>query len=294
MANIGIGNKASFKGVTAGNMIARNLIKADSLAQGLFTIREHVKGAGVLRVFSFDDGDLQSGATCGFSAQGGGVNNKTLHLIPLKANVEACKADFNSTWEYIDMEDGQMGPLKQEAVEAITAEIMNGVAIRVEKDIWSGIETESAADSDIVKVDISALTVANILDEVGKVYSALATVPGFNINDAFIILSNADKALYEQALAKAGAMPAFYLGEKGTNYLGVKIVASVGVPKDKVYASFISNMFYLTDLDSDRNEVAVLDMDEHDLSGNIRFKAAWASAASYAYPERFVRGAVKP
>jgi len=294
MANIGIGNKATFKGVTAGNMIARELVKADSLAQGIFTVRENVKGAGVLRTFSFDEGDLQSGATCGFSAQGGGVNNKTLTLKPLKANVEACKADFNATWEYADMENGQSGALKQEAIDAITSEILSAVSIRVEKDIWSGIETEAAKDADVVKVDISALTVDNILDEVGKVYTALASIPGFNLNTAFIALSNADKALYEQALAKAGAMPSFYLGEKGTNYLGVRVIASVGVPKDKIYASSVDNMFYLTDLDSDRNEVSVIDMDQTDLSGNIRFKALWASAASFAFGSRFVRGAVKP
>ena len=288
MANIGIGG-ATFGGTTAGNMIAREIVKADSLANGLFTVRQHVKGAGVLRVFKFDEGDLQSGAACGFTANGGDINNKKLTLVPLKANVEACKADFNVDWEYIDMEDGQSGGLKAEAVDAITSEILRAVAIRVDKDIWKSIKTEASADSDVVSVTFAAtLTVANILDEMGKVYAALAAIPGFNSNAGFIAVSPQDKALYEQALAKAGTMPAFYLGEKGTNYLGVKVVSAIGVLKDDMYASSVENMFYLTDLDSDRNSVAIKDMDEHDLSGNIRFKALWASAASYAIPTQFV------
>ena len=290
MANINIGG-ATFEGRSAGNLIAREIIKGDSLSQGIFTIKENVKGAGILRTFKFDEGDLQAGSSCGFTPQGGDANNKKVVLTPIKANVEACKDEFNADWNGEDMEDGTQGGMRAEAVQAVTSEILRAAAIRVDKDIWLGIKTEAGADADVVDVTLTATTVTNILDEIGKMYSALAGIPGFSADGSFIAVSPQDKALYEQALAKAGAMPAFYLGEKGTNYLGVRIVSTVGVVKGDMYASSVANMFYLTDLDNDRNSVAVKDMDEHDLSGNIRFAAKWSSAASYAYGSELVLGA---
>ena len=290
MANITQAGSATYAGKDAGKLIGREMIKGDSLSQGIFTIRENTKGVGVLRTFTFDEGDLQSG-TCGWNANGGDIDNKKINLTVKKANVEACKADFNADFTAFDMGDGQWGSLSPEAVGEISTEILRAVAIRTDKDIWAGIKTEAGADADVVDVVLTATTVTNILDEIGKVYSALASIEGFDAGNAFIAVSPQDKALYEQALAKAGAMPAFYLGEKGTNYLGVRIIATVGVVKGDMYASKVSNMFYFTDLDNDRNSVAVKDMDEHDLSGNIRFKAIWTSAASYAHGPEFVLGA---
>jgi len=186
------------------------------------------------------------------------------------------------------MVDGHSGGMDASAVGTISEEILRAVAIRVDKDIWAGINTEATADSDVVDVTVTALTASNVIAEIGKVYNALASIEGFSAEGSFIAMSPQDKALLEQAYAGVGTNMAFYLGEKAADYIGVRIVASVGVPKDAVYASNVANMFYFTDLASDQNQVAIKDMDETDLSGNIRFKAIWTAAASYADGAQFV------
>jgi hypothetical protein len=188
------------------------------------------------------------------------------------------------------MQAGADGSFNPDAEATIAESILQRVAIAVDRDIWSAIRTEADSDTEVKHVTIAALTVDNILDELGKIYSELASVEDYDPSDAVIIMSPQDKAMYEQALAKNGAMPQFYLDEKGTNYLGVRVVGVIGMFPGEIFASFKSNLFYLTDADNDRNSVTVKDMGQVDLSNNIRFKAHFWNAAAYAFSEKVVYG----
>jgi hypothetical protein len=297
MANVSQSSTHQFVGIEAGKLIARQMVKGSSLAQGIFQIRQNAKGKTTLRTIQVGTDALQ-GSLCDFTPAGGDINNKTVDLSPVNINLQFCKDELNIEWSAYDMQPGADGSLNAEAATAITEAILHRVAIAVDKDIWSAITAEAVADTDIPtqnKVTLAGvLTVDNILDEIGKVYSALAQVEDFDPSDAVIIMHTTDKAVYEQALAKNGAMPQFYLDEKGTNYLGVKIAGIVGANPGYVYGSFVSNLYYLTDIDNDRNNVTLKDMGDTDLSNNIRFKAHWWNTASYAFPERFVLGTKTP
>lgn len=290
MAKISQGGSATYAGRDAGKIIGREIVKGDSLSQGIFTIREYTKGQGVMRSFKFKEGDLDTGV-CGWLGKGGEIDNKKVALAPLKANVEVCKQDFNVDWTAFNMQDGASGAMDSEISDVISTEILRAVAIRVDKDIWASIKTEALADGAVLDVTLAAITAANVIAETNKMYGKLAAIEGFEAGNSFIVMSSYNKALLEQAYAAVGTNTAFYLGEKATNFLGVRIVASVGVDNITMFASSVDNMFYFTDLASDQNTVSIKDMDETDLSGNIRFKALWSAGASYAFGERLVLGA---
>lgn len=290
MSNVSQTSSATYTGKEAGQLIGENLIKGDSLSQGVFTIRSNAKGKTTIRTIDVGVDALQ-GTLCDFTPVGGDLNNKTVTLAPHNVNIQACKDELNFDFSAYDMQPGADGMLNAEAVKAFSESILARVAVAVDKEIWSGIKTEAAADADVVDVALTATTVSNVLGEIGKMYSKLAGTEDFDSTNSVIVVSPQDKALYEQALADGGAMPAFYLGEKGTNYLGVRIVSAIGVIKGDMYASRVDNLFFLTDLDNDRNVVGVKDMNEHDFSNNIRFKAHWSQKASYARGARFILGA---
>ena len=288
MANIAQAD-TNYAGKDAGKLIGENLLKGDSLSQDIFTIRQGNKGESVIRRFEVGTDALQ-GALCDFNAVGGKAINKPVSLTVHNVNIQACKdVDFNFDWTAFDMADGVDGTLNADAAKAIADTILHRVAVAVDQEIWINMITEAQADTDVVDVVLATTTVDNILEEIGKVYSQMA-VSMDNIYNAVIVVSNQDKALYEQALAKNGAMPQFYLDQKGTNYLGVRIVGVVGMPNSTMVGADKENLFFITDLDSDRTNVTVKDMGETDLSNNIRFKAHWSQVASYANPKEFILG----
>ena len=281
---------ATYTGREAGQLIGAGLIKGDSLSQGVFTIRSNAKGKSVIRTIDIAANALQ-GTLCDFTPAGGAISNKAVTLTPHNVNIQTCKDTLNFDFSAYDMTPGADGTLNAEASKAFAESILARIAIGVDKAIWAAIKIEAGADANVLDVSLTATTTSNILAQIGLMYSKLAETEDFDATDSVILVSPQDKALYEQALAEAGAMPAFYLGEKGTNYLGVRIVSSVGVIKGDMYASRIDNLFFLTDMDNDRNNVSVKDMNEVDLSNNIRFKAHWMQAASYARGSKFVLGA---
>ena len=297
MANVIQAGTATYAGKDAGELIAKALITGDSLSQDVFTIRQNAKGKSVLRTIDIGRDALQ-GVACDFNATGGDINNKEVTLDTRNVQIEVCKDELNIDFTAFDMGDGVDGGLSAEGAAAFADAILHRVAIAVDEEIWDMITEEAFADAEVVKPVLVAFTVDNVLEQIGLVYAALANTRTFNTAKGVIVVSPQIKALYEQALAANGAMPSFYVGEKGVNYLGVRIVSSIGLSKnasagidfDYIIGSNVDNLFYLTDLDNDRNQVSVKDMNEHDLSNNIRFKAHWSQAASYAFGSEFIMG----
>jgi len=282
---------ATYQGKSASELINKEIINGTSLAYNIFEIRENAKGRYTIRTFDVGADALQ-GSMCDFSPAGGDFAAKTVDLTPTNINLQFCKDDMNIDWQAFDMQPGADGAFTPEATRTISEAILQRVAVAIDKDIWSNIKTEAAADADVIDVTLLPLTPSNILDEVGKVYAELAAIEDFDPSDAVIVMSTTSKAMLEQAYAEAGTNMLYYLDEKATNYLGIRIVGVVGMFNDEIFGSFKSNLFYLTDSDNDRNSVSVKDMGEVDLSNNIRFKAHFWNAATYAFGEKVVYGHV--
>jgi len=276
-----------FVGRSASNLIKKAMVTNTSLAKNLFTIKENVKGSYTIRTVDYT-GAIQ-GKQCGWAPENVDADFKNVTLDIVNVQVEECKDDLNFDWLSYDMQPGANGSFTEEGASVIAEDILSKIAVNLDKKIWTDIAAEAVAETAPDVTLAMPLTVDNILDEVGKVYQLLYQIENFDISKAVIVMHTSHKAMYEQALAKKGAMPAFYLDEKGTNYLGVRIEGIVGANPNYVIGTFTDNLYYLTDSDNERNSIKIVDMNIVN-ENNIRFAAHFYHAATYAFRDQMIVG----
>ena len=137
----------------------------------------------------------------------------------------------------------------------------------------------TAGGSGCVSVTGTAVTAANVIDEMGKVVDAIPQAV-YGKEDLFIYVAPNVARAYIRALGGFGAngLGANGVNNEGTTWFtngalsfdGIPVVVAQGLPASSMMAAQKSNMFIGTGLLSDHNEVRVLDMAELDGSQNVR------------------------
>jgi len=125
-------------------------------------------------------------------------------------------------------------------------------------NVCNGLLFKFSGDTDVVKPTGFALTLANIISATTVVYNAIPTVV-FPKEDLKIFMGVSAAKLYRQAIAAASS-EAYYVGAKTLDFLGIEIVEAPGLPANVIVAGALSNMFLLTDLESDFSDVLVISM----------------------------------
>jgi len=129
------------------------------------------------------------------------------------------------------------------------------------------------------------LTKTNVVDALEAVYDA---IPEAIVEDSSLVMVVSPKVLrlYRQNLASQGDNTT--VSKRELDYLGVRLESVAALSGDKIYAYRTGNVAFMTGLESDLNSVQVKDMDETDLSGQIRTKAVLAMAADYSFADEIV------
>ena len=293
----------TYAGEFSGKYIAAALLSADTLDKGLITIMPNVKFKSVLQKASTDD--IVKDASCDFQTGQGTLTltEKVLQPEEFQVNLDLCRKDLHSSWQASEMGFGLNDNLPASFSDFVLAHVAAKVADRTEKNIWSGdtgtsgqfdgFATLLAADTALPagqNITGTAVTPANVVDELGDVVDAIPTAV-YGSEDLIIYAASNVIRAYTRALGGFGASGVGANGyeNKGNNQVlgnlffdGIPVVPARGAADDMIIAAEKSNLFFGTSLLSDLNNISVLDMQEIDGSMNIRVVMRFTSGVQYA------------
>ena len=222
---------STYAGEFAGKYIAAALLSADTLDKGNITIMPNVKFKSVIQKASTDD--IVKDASCGFEPNQGTLTltEKVLEPRELQVNLEICRKTLHESWQAAQMGFGLNDELPKDFSDFVLAHVAAKVADRTEKSIWSGdsgtsgqfdgfatllaADTGLPAGQDIVG---TAVTAANVVDELGTVVDAIPTAVYGSEDLAIYAASNVIRA-YTRALGgcQSGGQGAAGYENKGNN-----------------------------------------------------------------------------
>ena len=282
---------SQYAGSLAGEIFVQAFKKSDTIEKNLITVLPNIIGSGNMPQLSYS-AELQPYA-CGWNPDGDVTyNEKNVTLTKFMVEHEMCKEDFSST--FAAQAAGLFSAnaeVPQDIQSAILAAIVNNLGEKVDKFIWqgkntiSGLSSSLIADTDTIGVYTEALTKTNVVDALEAVYDAIPEAI-VESSDLVMVVSPKVLRLYRQNLSSQGDNTT--VSSRELDYLGVRLESVGALSGDKIYAYRTGNLAFMTGLESDLNSVQVKDMDETDLSGQIRSKAVLAMAADYSFADEIV------
>lgn len=289
---------SSYSGEFSGKYLAAALLTADTLDKGAVTILPNIKYKAAMKVGDF--GNIVRSADCDFDSTTSTLEltEKVLTPTELQVNLQICKKELHADWEAAQMGYSAFDQLPANFEDFVIAQVAAQVAQSTEQSIWSGsvgegtfdgYSTLAAADADVVDVTGSAITSANVIDELGAIVDAIPSAV-YGKEDLHLYVSQNIARAYVRALGgfASGGQGANGFDNKGTNQVlgdlyfdGVKIFMASGLATDTAIAAQKSNLFFGTGLLNDRNEVKVIDMSDIDGSQNVRVVMRYTAGVQY-------------
>ena len=297
----------TYAGEFAGDYISAALLSGNTLANGGITIKPNVKYQEVIKKLNLSD--ALTAATCDFTASADKISlvERILSPTELQVNLELCKKDYRSDWEAIQMGISAYDNLPPTFADFLIGQVAAKVAESIENTIWNGevggatgyalfdgiLHKLADATADIPngqELTAATITSSNVIDELGKVVDAIpAALYGSedlhiyipqNVHKAYVrtLGGFAVQAFGSGATESAASVGANGVGNNGTTWYngqgltfdGIKLFVANGLPNNKMVAAERSNLFFGTGLQSDLNEVKVIDMADIDGSQNVR------------------------
>jgi len=151
---------------------------------------------------------------------------------------------------------------------------------------FAGLLPQFVADGDVIDITGTVSTVANVQAELSKVYLA---IPDAIAGDADVVIVCAPNVARNYKLSQVNNyMVGSPVGDKTLDYIGIPVLSLAGLPANAILAYRRKNIAFLTGLEADLNNVSVKDMDESDLSGNIRTKIVFSAGVGYSFGSEIV------
>lgn len=297
-------DNTTFDGIDAQGFYAKALLEGKSL--NTFKLIPNVKSK--IKLGQLNLGDILQDADCTFSSNGTGeLDQKPFEVNPIKVNLEYCQRTFEQNYlsEILKAGSNHDGSIVPETVEMfILDQVAKQIANDLEKVTWQGDTTslvyplnvadgllkKLGADATVIDQTILAVTSANAIAEMTKVYNAIPETILHKEDLVMYVSSNVYRA-YKQALASASAETNFMQSYENLVFLGVPVIAAPGMSNNKIVAGQKSNFLFLTDLVSDMEDVLILP--QKSITGNpvVRMVAEFKFGADYLYGSEIVLGA---
>ena len=293
----------TYAGEFAKKYVAAALLSSPTIENGGVEVLPNVKYKQVLQKIATDG--IVKDATCDFTATSTiTLSERVLQVKDLQVNLQLCKSTFHTTWQGIEQGYSSFDSLPPSFQDYLIGYVAAKVAAQNEVSIWTGATgtsgqfdgfiTKIAADAGLPtaqEVTGTTVTAANVVAELGKLVDAIpATLYGKE--DLYLYVSQNFAKAYVRALGGFGASG---LGANGTNaqgtqwynngslsFDGIKIFVANGLNANTAIASQKSNLFFGLSLNSDLQEVRVIDMSETDGSQNVRVVMRMAAGVQYA------------
>lgn len=280
----------TYAGREAAGYIRAAFLSNESL--NAVTFKENIEYKQVVR--RLVDNITFANATCDFTPTGTvTLTERILTLEKFQIHRELCKNTFLIDWE---ARSEQNNELHASLTDAIIANVLAGMAARNEVLIWQGVnatageyagfETLFLADAAVLDVATpEAITSANVIEEMGRLVLRLPTRVRRATEKPIIAVSSNVAEAYRSAILGLGGGYYLYQGESVVmNWQGqYDVIECPGMSDDTMAFYQKSNLWFGTNLLDQWNNVAVLDMYQHDLSNNVRFAASFFAGVQYGF-----------
>lgn len=277
---------SNYVGEAANEIFVQIFKQANTIADGLITVIPNVSSSLFLQKTYVTPNVVDY--TCGFSPSGL-VDLTEVELTPkkLKSELEICKETFRSRWSQAKMGFSSWNDqIPANEQEALILDLSNGMAARIDANIWvgtgstngffTGLINQFQADADVVKVTGVTITAANVIDEMGKALDAVSDAVISRDDFIFGISNNVYRA-YVRSLNAVNTN----WNDTDAFYDSYKLSVINGLPANTMVLYPKSNVFIGAGLTSDFTEIRIKDMDDSDLSGNIRVKMVFNAGTAY-------------
>lgn len=278
----------NYKGAQAQDFYIAAFKKADTIEKGAITILPNIIGEGYMPTMQYS-ASLAPFA-CGFLPTGAfSYSEKVLTPKKFEHKAEFCKELFAQNFEAAKAGLYSATTEIPSSFEVfIINEMVNQVATGIDNMIWNGTGGTSSingllgkltADANTVKIAATTITKANVQAEIEKVYDAIPDAI-IDESDLIWVVSNNVAKKYKQSQIGnylTGSAP----GDKELDYLGIPMVTLNYLPANTMLVYKVSNIALGTGLQADFNNVSVVDMDDTDLSSNIRTRIVFSIGVEY-------------
>ena len=287
---------SNYAGGVAGEIIGAAFKEASTIANNLVTVLPSIDYQMSLRKISYANG--RTAYTCGFTPQGAVTLSEVLLTpVKIKNELEICKEDLKQIWDSSSMGfSAHNDNLPKDMEAALLMEILGDTAEATDTDIWQGVAATDgrfggfvelfAADGSIIKAGSgitsasAAVTVSNVQVELEKVLSAIPVA--LRRKKGLVVGLSSNVALaYEQMLIGNGISNGLGGAEMTLQYGSTKLTVIDGLADNTMVAYEVKNLYFGTGLTADHNEIRIKDMDESDLSGQVRFKMVYTAGCQY-------------
>lgn len=224
---------------------------------------------------SLNLGNILQADSCSLEGVGNyTLAQKSLDVCDIAIKVPICAKDYEANYLSESLRAGSN--VDQNFPDGFTGYLLELVAQQIstqtEALFWQG-DTEGSpvslcdgllkkfvADATVIDVTAAspALSAANIISEIGRVYDAISDTISDNGKVAIFISRKAAK-FYRQALVAANpALIAYNNGDFTLRYIDVELIVSAGMPTNDMVAAEPMNLWYGTDLVSDEKEIEIV------------------------------------
>lgn len=286
---------SAFNGALAGEIFVQAFKKADTINQGAITVLPNVIGSGYLPKLGYSAG--LAAYSCGFDPTGTVTyTDKEVATKKYEIKHELCKDEFHQTFQA--QQAGLFGAANEipaTIADAILLAMVNNMGALVDTQIWqgtgvtgsfAGLLAQFVADGDVIDIVGTASTVANVQGALSAVYLA---IPEEVVGESDIIIAVSPNVARNYKLSQVNNyMVGSPVGDKTLDYIGIPVVSIAGLPSNTILAYRVKNIGFLTGLEADLNNVSIKDMDESDLSGNIRTKIVFSAGVGYSFGNQIV------
>ena len=259
------------------------------------------------RVRKHNFGDVLQADGCTFNAQGAGaLTEKLVDACPIKIQVEVCQSTIESSYLAHEMQSGSNNAdfLPAAFQDYFLSKLSEKMSSDFETLVWQGntavtspaqvypntlcdgLVKQFTADVDVIDVTGTTVTSSNVIVELNKIYAAIPAEILFS-PDLVIYVSTNILAAYKQAVAAASA-EAYYTKDAEPEFLGIRLMLAQGLAVNTAVAAETTNLFLISDLMSDFDDVRVLP--QMDVTGDdtVRITGRVKFAVSYAYSAEVV------
>lgn len=294
---------SNYNGKEAGEITGKAFKEADTIQKNLVTVLPDIDYKVSLRKIAYADGRVDY--TCGFNPTGS-VTLSERELVPkkIKNEQEICKEDLRQIWSSATMGFSAHNDNMPADVEtALLTEILGDTAEATDADIWQGDSANTGefdgfiklfdADAAVIKANNgitplgAAVDKSNVVSEIEKVLNAVPVA--LRRKTDLIMGVSPDIALaYTQALVSAGINNGLGGADMPLQYGSYTMEVINGLPDNTFVVYQRKNLYFGTGLLSDHNEVRIKDMDESDLSGQVRYKMVYTAGVQYVNSEDII------
>ena len=281
---------SNFAGKSAGFYISAALKQSNSL--DYLTSIENIKFKSNIQAMNNTVSSVAD-ATCDFTSAGTlALTEKVLEPKNLQVNLELCKKTLLDSWEALQMRAGAGAPPPASFDDYVISYMGEIIAEATENSIWSGTAVAGkfngflgagtrlllpGVDATVVQdAAAGAYTAATIIAEL---QGAVASIPSAVLGkeDLHIYMSQRTYQYYISAVSTLGYVNAYNMnGDYVPMFEGYKLAVCNGMNENELVIAQKSNMFFGTDLLSDKTRIDLIDM-AFTGSDNMRLVARYSA-----------------